>query len=143
MKLSKELYWLLSLTWGLPLTLMGLVFALCLSCFGKKPKHNMYGWVYELGPICGGFSLGPITIAPSDPSLRMLNHEFGHSIQNCYFGLLMPFVVSIPSMLRFWYRELAMSIGHKSLNDLPPYDAIWFEGTATSIGNEFYVYLSE
>ncbi len=44
----------------------------------------------------------------------------------------MPFVVGIPSMIRYWYRELKYNRKGK----VPPtsYDSIWFEGQATRIG---------
>jgi hypothetical protein len=60
-------------------------------------------------------------------------HEVGHSVQNCFFGPLMPFIVSIPSVIRYWYRRIRREIGK------PPkttYDSVWYEGTATTLGNK-------
>jgi hypothetical protein len=32
-------------------------------------------------------------------------HECGHGLQNCIWGPLFPFVIAIPSAVRYWYRE--------------------------------------
>ena len=143
MKLSKKIYWVLSFTWGLPITLLGLITAVVLLCCGKKPYRHMYGYVFTVGENWGGLNLGPTTLACKTAHLATLNHEFGHSIQNCYFGPFMPFVVAIPSTIRYWYREWLVHYGRKKYYELPNYDAIWFEGGATRIGNEFYKALSK
>lgn len=61
-------------------------------------------------------------------------HEMGHGIQNMMFGLLMPFIVSIPSAVRFWIREYKSKKGEV----LPPYDSVWFEHTATVWGHKYF-----
>lgn len=142
MKLSKKIFWLLSFTWGLPMTLLGLTTMVVLLCFGYKPNRNMYGWYIEFGNNWGGADLGPICVVNKNPSQHILNHEFGHAIQNCFFGPLFPFLIAIPSAVRYWCREYLMRIKKKKYSDLPDYDAIWFEGSATRIGNEFYKTLS-
>lgn len=43
----------------------------------------------------------------------------------------MPFLVAIPSCIRYWYRELLVRSGEKKYADLPDYDSVWFEGWAT------------
>lgn len=141
MKLSKIFYWTLSLTWGLLLTLLGLTTALVLLCCGKKPYRHMYGYVFTIGDSWGGLNLGPITLVCKTAHLSTLNHEFGHSIQNCYFGPFMPFLVAIPSAIRYWYREWLVRSGRKKYYELSPYDSIWFEGSATSIGNAYFDFL--
>ena len=59
------------------------------------------------------------------------NHELGHTFQNAILGPFFIFIVAIPSAIRYWYRRF-------SKKTKPEYDAIWFEGSATSIGE--YVY---
>ena len=137
MKLSKKIYWALSLTWGLPMTLLGLTIAIVLLCCRKKPYRHMYGYVFTVGENWGGLNMGPITLVDKYAGPRTLNHEFGHSIQNCYLGPLMPFLVAIPSAVRYWYREWLIRSGRKKARELPSYDSVWFEGTATSIGNKY------
>lgn len=65
-------------------------------------------------------------------------HEWGHGIQNIILGPLMPFLVAIPSCIRYWYRELLVRSGEKKYADLPDYDSIWFEGWATKLGKKYY-----
>ena len=67
-----------------------------------------------------------------DASLALKAHEHGHSIQNCYYGPFMPFLVNIPSSSRYWYRKAVHAIAPKK--HLPPYDSIWFEAEATRLG---------
>lgn len=138
MRLSKKIWWILSLTWGLPITLLGLITTVVLLCCGKKPYRNIYGWAFIVGENWGGFNLGPLTVTSKESATRhTLYHEFGHSVQNCYFGPLMPFLVAIPSCIRYWYRELLVRSGRKEYWQLRPYDEAWFEGTATSIGYRY------
>lgn len=61
-------------------------------------------------------------------------HEMGHGLQTLVFGPFMPFIISIPSMIRFWIRRYKMSKGEK----LPPYDSVWIEGTATKYGTKYF-----
>jgi hypothetical protein len=132
--LNKKLYLLLSFTWGLPLTLIGCAVALILMVFGLKPKR--YGWClyFEIGSGWGGLELGPIFLCSKSAGETTKNHEFGHAIQNCYWGPLMIFVISIPSAVRYWFRRILMLCGK---TNLPPYDSIWFEGQATRWGTEY------
>lgn len=72
------------------------------------------------------------------PEGDIRQHESGHGLQNIMLGVLMPFLVSIPSMIRCWYRELIIRSGKKKYSDLPDYDAIWFEGWATRLGEKHF-----
>ena len=141
-KLSKILFWTLSFTWGLPVTLVGLITTVVLMCCGKKPKQNMYGYAIEIGKGWGGLEMGPFCLVNANPSRHTLNHEFGHGIQNCYFGPFMIFI-SLASAIRYWYREYLIRIKKMKYSDLPPYESIWFEGDATRIGNMYYEELSK
>ena len=44
-------------------------------------------------------------------------------------------IISLASAARYWYREYL--IGKNPYVDLPLYDDIWFEGTATYLGQHF------
>ncbi|MBO5712210.1 MAG: hypothetical protein J6R47_05160 [Acholeplasmatales bacterium] len=44
----------------------------------------------------------------------------------------MPFVICIPSALRYWYRELRYN--RKGITPPTKYDDIWFEDEATKLG---------
>lgn len=131
-KLSKPIFYILTATWGIIMSLAGVIVAIALRLIGYKPTPNQYGWCFKIGKNWGGCSLGPIYLVDQDVSQHTLDHEFGHSIQNCYFGPFM-LIISIWSGCRYQYRRLLKKQGKK----LPPYDSIWFEGQATKIG-EFY-----
>jgi hypothetical protein len=121
------------------MTLIGsLIFSL-LQLVGFKPKKNQYGYVFEIGKGWGGVEMGPFAIVNENPSQHILDHEFGHSLQNCYIGPFMPFI-SIASAIRYWYREYLTQIKGMKYSELPDYDDIWFEGTATYLGKHYHKY---
>jgi hypothetical protein len=121
------------------MTLIGsLIFSL-LQLVGFKPKKNQYGYVFEIGKGWGGVEMGPFAIVNENPSQHILDHEFGHSLQNCYIGPFMPFI-SIASAIRYWYREYLTQVKGIKYSELPDYDDIWFEGTATYLGKHYHKY---
>ena len=140
MILSKKTWNTLTYSWGILLTLAGKAVGGVLQLAGYKPKKNIYGTYYEVGDNWGGFNLGPVSIVNRNPSRHTLEHEFGHSVQNCILGPFMIFAVAIPSAVRYWYREYQVLKKGKRYSDLPDYDSIWFEGTATSLGEEHAKY---
>lgn len=75
-----------SWTWGVIMTVIGKMVHTVLGWFGYKAERNMYGYVIYIGKGWGGAGMGPYCIACRDISISTLNHEFGHAIQNCYFG---------------------------------------------------------
>lgn len=131
--MNKRDFYTLSFTWGLPLTIIGLIVAFILICTGKKPKK--WGWCYyfEIGKSWGGLEIGIIFLTDTTPTNRTRNHEHGHAIQNCKYGLIMPFL-SLSSAARYWYRELRYH--RKGLTPPTAYDDYWFEGDATRLGTE-------
>ena len=130
----KILFYFLSFTWGLPMTLGGILVALAFLICGYAPKKWGGSWYYTLGFDWGGVSLGPVTITDEWDDAEIKTHEFGHAIQNCFFGPLMLFVVGIPSVIRYWYREFRTYCGLSNKTD---YDDIWFEKSATELGNKY------
>lgn len=99
---KKVMFYVLSCTWGIILTIMGAVVALALLITGHKP-HKFYNSVYfRVGDNWGGFEMGPFFIIDKQGDLPTKQHEAGHGIQNIVLGPLMPFVVSIPSATRWW-----------------------------------------
>lgn len=133
--MNKFLFYLLSFTWGLPMTLVGCIVALALLITGHKPKKYGYCWYFEVGNNWGGLELGITFLTDKTPSEHTKIHEMGHGLQNCYWGLLMPFVICIPSAIRYWYRELKYYRKGKT----PPtkYSDIWFEHQADILGENF------
>ena len=106
MKVLKSIgFWFLSLTWGIVMTLIGFIimFILLLGNYEIKTFHHYLRM--EVGRNWGGFEMGPIFFTDENPSLYTKQHEAGHGIQNIVWGPLMPFVISIPSAIRYWFRE--------------------------------------
>lgn len=143
MILSEKQWQTLTYTWGLPMALVGTAVGAVLTALGHKPEKNMYGKVFRIGKGWGGVNLGPVSIVSKDSTRYTLNHEFGHSIQNCYLGLLFPFLVAIPSACRYWHQRYKLEVEKVPYETLSPYDSIWFEGTATSLGNKYWEELNK
>lgn len=133
--MRKTTFMLLSFTWGLPLTLVGCIVAVVLFLAGYRPKK--YGWCmcFEIGESWGGVEFGIFFVTDKTSGAYIKNHEHGHALQNCYFGVAMPFIICIPSAIRYWYRKIIQKVNPKKA--LPAYDSIWFEEQATRWGTEF------
>ena len=135
------LYWIGQLTWGIIMSLIGLITALICIIFLKGKAHrNGFTFIVEVGGNWGGLDLGAVslcggytTVCPDENWFQHTRrHEFGHSLQNLIFGPLFPFIVAIPSAIRYHYQN------YRSSKGLPnkEYDAIWFEGQATKWGTK-------
>lgn len=128
-KLSKHkvLYYILSYTWGSLLTLVGLLASLIMITICKQPIAFKGIWYFKVRPNWGGVSLGSCFIRDTTSYDSINYHELGHTYQNAILGPFFIFLVAIPSAIRYWYREFSKKMQL-------PYDAIWFEGSATDIG---------
>ncbi len=133
------LFYILSFTWGFIGSFIGLLmlipFAITKNVrvnrgrlYGVFSKKFGSGWGFEMG--CFFFTSYDCA---TDEDLML--HEMGHGLQNICLGPFQLFVVSIPSMIRYWYRELH----YYRKGKIPPteYDSIWFEHWATSWGNKY------
>lgn len=109
------------------MTLVGSLCVLVLILTGRRPKKWCNSFYIEVGKAWGGVNLGMFFLCCKNSGTDLKNHEYGHAVQNCILGPLMPFLVSIPSGIRYWYREI------KKPNTA--YDSIWFERWATEIGD--------
>jgi hypothetical protein len=103
--MKRALYYILSWTWGGILTTIGGLITLCLWIIGC-PVHRHGGAIYvEVGDKWGGLEFGMFFLCNKNPTEHIKNHEFGHSLQNCLCGPLYIFVIWIPSMIRYHYRN--------------------------------------
>lgn len=132
------LFWFLSCTWGIIMTLIGAIAALVLMCCGYRP--SLFGpYVYfTVGRGWGGVNFGPFFVIAEDMGTYTETHEAGHGLQNIIWGPLFPFVIAIPSFIRYWYREIIYRTNPTRYYKLPPYNSIWFERQATLWGYELY-----
>ena len=118
---KRILFYILSCTWGAIMTAIGLVVLLVTLPFGKFGIYH--GRIYKhIGKNWGGVELGCFFLCDESAGEHTMAHETGHGLQNCIWGPLFPFVIAIPSAVRYWYRD---------------YDAIWFEGQATKWGKAY------
>lgn len=128
-------FWVVSLTWGAIMTVIGLLTATILSIARIKPERCGPVLVYRFGRSWGGVSFGPVAVVCNHSGKETIAHECGHFLQNCIWGPLMPFVISIPSAIRYHYRNYLVKKGTLPWM-LPDYDSIWFEGQATKWGEK-------
>lgn len=147
---SKFIYYLLQYTWGLPLTIVGWIVAAALRITGHKPVL-WYGPcpVFVIGKRWGGVSIGTTIIVDDSTEnfpeskggiSQILNHEFGHSIQNALFGPFMLFLVSVPSAIRYQWSTRKMRKDPEWGRTFDYY-GIWFEFTASVWGETNYIYV--
>ena len=124
---------ILSVTWGLPGILMGLIEMLVVLILPKKKIFGNYkGFPYvTFGNNWGGLE-GYLWFFVADNmgeewTEHTKQHECGHCYQNAIFGPFMPFLIFIPSVVRYWIRKIYPK-------NLKEYDSFWAEGSATDIG---------
>ena len=136
MENNSKVYYVLSWTWGIIMTLIGVCVACVVIALGAKPQRHAGAIYFEIGKKgWGGISLGMFFFCSPGSSKSTKDHEFGHSLQNCLWGPLFPFVIGLPSLIRcakFNYNY------KKGIPNKENYDAIWFEGQATEWGEMTY-----
>ena len=135
-------FYILSFTWGSLTSIIGLL--LMIPFLITKRVKTFCGRLYGIFPKCfgsgWGFEMGCFFFVSNDcpDNLYMNSHECGHGLQNIIWGPLMLFVISIPSLIRFWYIRYLYK---KSKPNVPDYYSIWFEEQADRWGWD-YVYLA-
>lgn len=132
---DKRLFYLLSLTWGLPMNLAGAFVAAAMLLTGHRPRRFGPCVYFESGNDWGGMDWGMFIVVNKGAGPRLLAHELGHAMQNCRFGPFMLFLVGLPSSLRYWSRRF--SARFKKRGPQKAYDAIWFERQATQTGLDY------
>ena len=104
------------------MTLIGVVAALLMLLLFRKPELCGYCIRFKIGNGWGGVSLGLTIITDNQSESEITYHEHGHAIQNCIYGFFMPFLVCIPSAIRYWHREYLVRVKGERYSALPPYD---------------------
>ena len=132
------LYWAVSWTWGLPTTFLGAIVALVVLITGHKPKRFHYNIYFEVGNGWGGVSMGAFFFVSRNASNRLKQHEAGHSIQNLMWGILFPFVIGIPSVIRYFWHTYLIRVRGRDPHSLPYWDSVWFEAQATRLGKRYF-----
>lgn len=156
MKIVKGiLYHIVHIVWALPTFVFGLFVALFMLLTKHKP-HRFGLTIYFVSRSMKGcgFAAGPFFVLSGDcaDNLQMKQHEHGHGLQALWWGPLMAFVVCIPSVIRFWYRNRRDARWAKRYNkqiitreqyldyilSRKPYSSIWFERQADELGKKYF-----
>lgn len=93
--MKKIVFWLLNLTWCLPQNIIGFI----LFLFNLRKSRKTYNgriivrWWYG-----GSVSLGAF-IFVSSYDKDLVRHEYGHTIQSLFLGVLYLFIIGIPSII--------------------------------------------
>lgn len=125
--LKRWQFYLLSFTWGLPMSIAGCVVCGVLMCRGYKPQRYGHAYYIEIGENWGGLNLGWFFLTNKGASDRTKRHEIGHGYQNaCTLGWAFP-IFGIISAARYWLKRFGFRIN---------YYAWWFESQANKIGAE-------
>ena len=135
---SYLVFYLVQFTWGILMNIFGILVALFMLITAHKPYHFGPSIYFKCKKLEGfGFEAGVFFVIGADcDGDSIILHEAGHGVQNMIFGVLTPFIVSIPSMIRYWYRELKYY--RKDLEPKTDYESIWFESQASSLGKKYY-----
>lgn len=139
------LYWLLQFTWGLIYNIIGsLIMFIALGINYIKTKTSSTTdlgivsfhrhMIISFGKNWGGLSLGwgaLVATGMGDAWTQHTRaHEAGHNYQNCIWGPLAIFLIYIPSLIRWVYYQTGVCVYS--------YDQIWFEDSASVIGEHLY-----
>ena len=132
----KFLYYFLHWTWGLVPNIVAGIIALILKiCGAEVSKFRNSICVQTKYDWGGSFSLGMFIFMGKDCDSSK-PHEYGHTIQCMGWGILFIFIIALPSVIRYWYREIIYKTNKEKYYNLPAYDSIWFEHQATQLGNK-------
>lgn len=134
---NKVVYSLFQATYGIVMNVIGFIVFIILTLAGNKPERFGNTVFVRVGHNWGGVTLGCFIFVCDNAVYSLVRHEYGHTYQNIIFGPLFPFLVGIPSAIRYWYREYLVRAKKKKYKDLPDYESIWFEGQATKLGKKY------
>jgi len=129
------LWWVLNLTWGLFNVVVGAIAFAILACTHHAKVRRYHTALYcTYGENWGGVSLGTCFAVAGGMgdayTTHTMMHEYGHTFQSAIFGPFFYPLIGIPSFIRYLIHR------HRLTKGLPctEYDAIWFEGSATALG---------
>lgn len=125
------LYRIVQLTWGLPQSLLGLVY---LAKYGKGKKHfdfhgaRVIGWNHDGGISLGMFIfIGDKLMNAGEPN-AYLTHEYGHTIQSLIYGPFYIPIVGISSSL--WAKKYSKEMLEAGIS----YFSVFPENQANRLG---------
>ena len=120
-------FYLLSFTWGLPMSLLGLIVFVALLCFGKRPRRFGHAYYMSIGrKPWGGLEFGWFFLVDGADNEFIKRHELGHGYQNCVYGPIYPILWFI-AIVRYWLKRWGAKFD---------YYGWWLEKEANKIGME-------
>lgn len=137
--LSYLVFYLVQLSWGVIMNVFGLLVTIFMLITFHKPHRFGPNYYFRCRKLEGfGFECGICFVIGADceTDFGLKCHEAGHGVQNMIFGPITIFLCSIPSLIRYWYREIKYY--RKGLTPKTDYDDFWVEGQATRLGFKFY-----
>lgn len=124
--IQKLTYYFLQFTWGIIMNIFGLIGAAAMLCTGHRPQQHGGVVMFVVGKNnWGGLNLGMFSFVSPYAQKHTKDHEFGHALQNCKWGPAFPFVIAIPSFIRYWKFTIN---NKKGIPNKEKYDDAWFEG---------------
>lgn len=82
--------------WGIIQNLIGLVLFLCLA---NRKHRTFHGAVITTWKLGSSLSLGMFIFTRTPYDLKLVLHEYGHTIQSLLIGILGPFIIGLPSLI--------------------------------------------
>ena len=126
---KQRIYNTIQWTWGLPQTLAGLAVYLA---HHRYEHFDHKGAKVTLWGSDKGLSLGKYLFVPKSKTAdsRLLDHEYGHSIQSLVLGPTYLILIGLPSLAWNQLRYFKDLRRRKGID----YDSAVFEKTATYLG---------
>lgn len=94
--MKKFLFYLVQWTWGIVQNVLGLFLFLCLCYRKKRIFHGAVVTTWKLG---SSLSLGMFIFTARPYDLKLVQHEYGHTVQSLILGPLWLFVIGLPSLI--------------------------------------------
>lgn len=111
-KITKLQFYLLSFTWGLPMSIIGALVCCALMVAGFKLKKYGHCYYIEIGKNWGGVNFGWLFLVNKNASNFSKKHELGHGYQNaCIYGWIFP-IFGIISVCRYWLDRFGVKINY-------------------------------
>lgn len=122
--MSKSKFYKLSFTWGLPLSLLGVIVCGALMIAGYRPKRYGHCYYIAIGKAWGGLEFGWFFLVDKREPEYLKNHELGHGYQNTRYGPGM-LILWLIAAVRYWLQRCGVALEYYGWR---------FESEATEIG---------
>ena len=110
--ISKKKFYVLSFTYGLPMSIFGLIACGFFKLCGKEIKKYGHAYYVEFGKGTSGLELGWFFIVNKGTSDFLKRHELGHTYQNaCIYGPIMP-ILGFVSLCRWCLKKIGAKIDY-------------------------------